>query len=48
MYDFLTLIERLEAITKQQVPQIPYAAPVDPTISTRLQLDRRLFNPKNW
>jgi hypothetical protein len=46
MPDFRTLVNQLEAITKRQVPR--NAPIVAPAASTRLRLDRRLFNPKNW
>jgi hypothetical protein len=48
MLNFRILVDQLEAITKRQALPMLYTPPVDPDNSTCLQLDRRLFNPKNW
>jgi hypothetical protein len=48
MPDFRTLVDQLEAITKRKAPPMVYAPTVAPTVSVRLRLDRKLFNPKNW
>jgi hypothetical protein len=48
MLNFRILVDQLETITKRQALPKLYTPPVDPDNTTRLRLDRKLFNPKNW